>query len=60
MHAILEDTPEHAARLAILLRAVSHFTITLLSDINIHSLVASYKHEARKKVLFAFYVPFHS
>jgi fatty acid synthase subunit alpha len=50
VRATLEDTPEHAARLAILLRAVSHFTTTLLSDIDIHSLVASYEHEARKKV----------
>ena len=40
----------------ILLRAVSHFTTTLLSDIDVHSLVASYEHEARKKVLSAFYV----
>lgn len=51
-----EETPEHAARLAVLLEAVSHFTTTLLSDIDIHSLVASYEHEARKKVLSAFYV----
>ncbi len=51
-----EDTPEHAARLAVLLKAVSHFTTTLLSDVDIHSLVASYEHEARKKVLSAFYV----
>jgi len=51
-----EDTPEHAARLAILLKAVSHFTTTLLSNIDIHSLVASYEHEARKKVLSAFYL----
>jgi hypothetical protein len=36
------------ARLAIHLSAVSHFTTTL-SDIDIHSLVASYEHEARKK-----------
>jgi fatty acid synthase subunit alpha, fungi type len=38
------------------LRAVSHFTTTLLSDIDIHSLVALYEHEAHKKVLPAFYV----
>jgi fatty acid synthase subunit alpha, fungi type len=44
------------ARLAISLRAISHFTITLLSDIDIHSPVALYEHEARKKVLSAFYV----
>jgi fatty acid synthase subunit alpha, fungi type len=50
-----EDTPEHAACLVVLLKAVSHFTITLLSN-NIHSLVASYEHEARKKVLSAFYI----
>jgi hypothetical protein len=31
------------------------FTTTLLSDIDIHSLVASYEHEPRKKVLSAFY-----
>jgi hypothetical protein len=43
-----EDTPEHAARLAILFKTVSHFTATLLSDIDIHSLVASYEHETRK------------
>jgi fatty acid synthase subunit alpha, fungi type len=54
--AIPEDTPEHASRLAVLLKAVTHFTITLLSNIDIHSLVASYEHEARKKVLSAFYV----
>jgi fatty acid synthase subunit alpha, fungi type len=51
-----EDMPEHPARLAILLKTFSHFTTTLLSDIDIHSLVASYEHEARKKVLSAFYV----
>ena len=56
VRATPEDTPEHAARLAVLLKAVSHFTTTLLSDIDIHSLVASYEHEARKKVLSAFYV----
>ena len=28
-----EDTPEHAARLAILFKAISHFTATHLSDI---------------------------
>jgi fatty acid synthase subunit alpha len=56
VRATPEDTPEHAARLVIPLRAVSHFTITLLSDIDIHSPVASYEHEARKKVLSAFYV----
>ena len=56
MRTTLEDTPEHAARLAILLRAVSHFTTTLLSDIDIHPLVDSYENEARKKVLSAFYV----
>jgi fatty acid synthase subunit alpha, fungi type len=56
VRATLEDTPEHAARLAILLRAVSHFTATLLSDIDIHSLVVSYEPEACKKVLSAFYV----
>lgn len=56
MRATPEDAPEHAARLAILLKAVSHFTTTHLSDIDIHSLVASYEHEARKKVLSAFYV----
>jgi hypothetical protein len=53
------STPEHAARLrrlAILFRAVSPFTNTLIPDIDIHSLVASYEHEARKKVLSAFYV----
>ena len=55
VRATLEDTPEHAARLAILLRAVSHFTTTLLSDIDLRSLVASYEPEARKKVLSAFY-----
>jgi hypothetical protein len=52
MRATPEDTPEHMA----LLKAVFHFTTTLLSDIDIHSLVASYDHEACKKVLFAFYV----
>jgi fatty acid synthase subunit alpha, fungi type len=51
MHATSEDTPKHTACLAILLRAVSHFTTTLLSDIDIHSLVASYEHEPRKTVL---------
>jgi fatty acid synthase subunit alpha, fungi type len=56
VRATSEDTPEHAARLAVLLKAVSHFTTTLLSGIDIHSLVASYEHEARKKVLSAFYV----
>ncbi|KAF8271214.1 fatty acid synthase [Lactarius quietus] len=56
VRATPEDTPEHVARLAVLLKAVSHFTITLLTDIDIHSLVASYEHEARKKVLSAFYV----
>ncbi|KAI9439787.1 fatty acid synthase [Lactarius indigo] len=56
VRATPEDAPEHAARLAVLLKAVSHFTTTLLSDIDIHSLVASYEHEARKKVLSAFYV----
>jgi fatty acid synthase subunit alpha, fungi type len=56
VRAAPEDTPEHAARLAILLRAVSHFTTTLLSEIDIHSLVASYEHEPRKKVPSAFYV----
>ena len=56
MRATPDDTPEHAARLAILLKAVSHFTTTLLSDIDIHSLVASYQNEVRKEVLSAFYV----
>jgi fatty acid synthase subunit alpha len=56
VRATPEDTPEHAARLAILLRAISHFTTTLLSDIDIHSLVASYEHEARKEILSAFYL----
>ena len=50
--ATLDDTPEHATRLAILLSAVSH----TLSDIDIHSFVASYEPEACKKVLPAFYV----
>jgi hypothetical protein len=50
----LGDTPEHTAHLAVL-KAVSHFTTALLSDIDIHSLVASYKHEAGKKILSAFY-----
>jgi fatty acid synthase subunit alpha, fungi type len=58
VRATPEDTPEHAARLAILLKAVSHFITTYLSDIDIHSLVASYEHEARKKVLSAFYVAY--
>jgi len=49
-------TPEFLAHLAILLRAVSHFTTTLLFDIDIRSPVASYEHEARKKILSAFYV----
>jgi fatty acid synthase subunit alpha, fungi type len=56
VRATSEDAPEHAARLALLLAAVSHFTTTLLLDIDIHSLVASYENEARKKVLSAFYV----
>jgi len=56
MHATLEDTPEHAARLAIILRAVSHFTTTLLFDIDIHFLIASYKHEACKNDLSTFYM----
>jgi fatty acid synthase subunit alpha, fungi type len=56
VRATPEDIPEHAACLAILLRAVSHFTTTLLSDIDIHSLVASYEHEARKKILSASYL----
>ena len=46
----------HATSLPILLRVVSHFAATLLSDIDIHSLVASYKHEVRKKVFSAFYI----
>ena len=53
MRATLEDTSEHATRLAILLSAVSHI---ILSDIDIHSFVASYEPEACKKVLPAFYV----
>ena len=56
VRATPEDTPEHTALLVILLRAVSHFTITLLSDIDIHFLVASYEHEMRMKVLFTFYI----
>jgi fatty acid synthase subunit alpha len=35
--------------------SLSHFTTAPLSDIDIHSLVASYEHEPRKKVLSAFY-----
>jgi malonyl CoA-acyl carrier protein transacylase len=58
VRATPEDTPEHEARLAILLKAVSHFSTTYLSNIDIHSLVASYEHEARKKVLSAFYVAY--
>ena len=51
-----EETLEHVARLAILLKVVSHFLTTYFSDIGIHSLVTSYKHEARKEALFAFYI----
>jgi hypothetical protein len=47
VRATREDTPEHAARLAIVIRAVSHFATTLLSDIDIHSLVALCEHEPR-------------
>jgi hypothetical protein len=51
-----EDTPEHAAHLAILLRALSHFTThSFLTSIS--ALVAPYENEARKKVLSAYYVP---
>ena len=39
------------ARLAILPKAVSHFSTTYFSDIDIHSLLASYEHEAREKAL---------
>ena len=42
--------------LAILLKAVFQFSTTYFSDIDIHSLVTSYEHEARKKVLSAFYL----
>ncbi|KAI0264369.1 fatty acid synthase [Gloeopeniophorella convolvens] len=56
VRATPEGTAEHAARLAVLLKAVSHFASTLLSGIDLHSLVASYENEARKKVLTAFYI----
>jgi fatty acid synthase subunit alpha len=35
----------HAARLAIVIRAVSHFATNLLSDIDIHPLIASCEHD---------------
>ena len=56
VRATPEDTPKHVALLTILLRAISHFTTTLLSDIDIHSLIASYEHKVRMKVLSTFYV----
>ena len=37
-------------------RKGSHFTTTHLSDIDVHPPVASYDHEARKKLLSAFYI----
>ena len=43
--ALLKEAVGHS-HLAILLRFVPHFTATLLSDIDIHSLVASYEHGA--------------
>jgi hypothetical protein len=53
---VTEDTPEHADRLATLFKAVFHFTTTLLSNIDIYSLVASSEHEARQKALSAFHI----
>ena len=48
--------PVLLAHLAILLKAVSHFSTIYFSDIDICSLVTSYEHEARKKALSAFYI----
>ena len=56
IRATPEDISEDTALLTILLRAISHFTATLLSDIDIHSLIALYEHKARMKVLSTFYV----
>ena len=53
---LLEETPKHAAHLAILPKAVSHFSTTYFSDIDIHSLLASYEHEAHEKALSTFYI----
>jgi hypothetical protein len=36
--------------------ALTHVSTTYLSDIDPRSLVASYEHEARKKVLSTFYI----
>ncbi|TFY80295.1 hypothetical protein EWM64_g3715 [Hericium alpestre] len=52
----LEDAaPGHKASLAVLLEAVSHFGATYLADIDLHSLVAPFDVDVRKRVLEAFY-----
>ncbi|KAI0046589.1 fatty acid synthase [Auriscalpium vulgare] len=50
-----EGSPEQQARLAVLLKALSQFSATLLADIDLHSLVASFDVDARKVVLSSFY-----
>ncbi|KAI0067274.1 fatty acid synthase [Artomyces pyxidatus] len=50
-----EGAPDRQARLAVLLKAVSHFSATHLADIDLHSLVASFDVDTRKSVLSSFY-----